>query len=262
MTLRIAVLGLGEAGALIARDLVAAGAVVSAFDPAVRNAPAGVEWRGSESLAAADADIVLSVNAATEAVKALKAGLPGVKPGALWADLNTSAARLKQELAGIAAAAGISFVDVAVMSPVPGKGLKVPMLVSGPGASAYREKMSSLGAVVTLLEGPAGAAATRKLLRSVFFKGMAAAVVEAVSAARAAGCEAWLKDNIGQELAAADRAFVDRLITGSVHHAHRRSHEMAAATDLLGELSVAPRVSAASKAWLDYLDDHPEWLKA
>ena len=37
----IAVLGLGEAGSLLARDLVAAGAAVRGFDPKVP-APAGV----------------------------------------------------------------------------------------------------------------------------------------------------------------------------------------------------------------------------
>jgi len=35
----VAVLGLGEAGALIAADLVAAGAVVRGFDPHVRPGP-------------------------------------------------------------------------------------------------------------------------------------------------------------------------------------------------------------------------------
>ena len=38
-----------------------------------------------------------------------------------------------------------------------------------------------------MLDGPAGLAAARKLLRSVFYKGMAASIVEALDAARAAG---------------------------------------------------------------------------
>ena len=37
----IAVLGLGEAGSVIARDLVAAGVVVRGYDPAVAASPAG-----------------------------------------------------------------------------------------------------------------------------------------------------------------------------------------------------------------------------
>ena len=65
----IAVLGFGEAGSLLTRDLVAAGASVRGFDPAVP-APAGVTEAGSDAEAAAGADLVLSVNSAKEAVAA------------------------------------------------------------------------------------------------------------------------------------------------------------------------------------------------
>ena len=44
----------------------------------------------------------------------------------------------------------------------------------------------------------------KKLLRSVFYKGMAAAVVEALEAARAAGYEQWLREHLAAELTAAN----------------------------------------------------------
>ena len=59
----IAVLGFGEAGSLIARDLVAAGAAVRGFDPQAP-APAGVTAAGSDAEAVTGADLVLSVNSA------------------------------------------------------------------------------------------------------------------------------------------------------------------------------------------------------
>lgn len=68
----IAVLGFGEAGSLIARDLVAAGAAVRGFDPRVP-APAGVTAAGSDAEAVTGADLVLSVNSADEAVAAFTA---------------------------------------------------------------------------------------------------------------------------------------------------------------------------------------------
>ena len=141
------------------------------------------------------------------------------------------------------------------MTPVPGQGLRTPMLVSGPGAEHYATVMSRLGADVTVLPGPPGAAATRKLIRSVFVKGMAAAIIEAVQAARKAGCEEWLRDQAAAEFQAADARLVDRLIDGSVKHAERRSHEMAAARELLAALGVPSRVSAASYDWLCELRD-------
>ena len=62
----VTVLGLGEAGSAIARDLVAAGARVRGFDP-VQPAPEGVEAAPDAAAAAASADVVLSVNSASVA---------------------------------------------------------------------------------------------------------------------------------------------------------------------------------------------------
>ncbi|MQA08018.1 MAG: DUF1932 domain-containing protein [Pseudonocardiaceae bacterium] len=241
----IAVLGLGEAGGAIAGDLVAAGAVVRGYDPAV-SAPEGVLDTGSEADAATGAELVLSVNSAKACVDALRAGVGGVD-GAVWADLNTASPGTKRELAGIATAHGITFADVAIMAPVPGNGLRTPMLASGAGAARVAELLGGLGASVEVLDGEPGMAASKKLLRSVFFKGLAAAVVEALEAGRAAGCEPWLRENIVAELASADESTVDRLVTGTHRHAVRRADEMAAATDMLTELGVRPSMAAATR---------------
>jgi 3-hydroxyisobutyrate dehydrogenase-like beta-hydroxyacid dehydrogenase len=155
--------------------------------------------------------------------------------------------------AGLAAQAAVPFADIAIMAPVPGRGLRVPMLASGPAAVRAGAILGGCGGTVAVLDGPAGAAAIRKLLRSVFYKGMAAAVIEALLAARAVGCEDWLRAHIAEELAAADAGTLDRLEQGSYQHATRRAHEMTAASDLLGELAVPPRVARASQLWLEEL---------
>ena len=250
----VAVLGLGEAGSAIASDLVGAGVRVRGFDP-VAPVPAGVEAARSDADACLGADLVLSLTTAAQAESALRQSLDGggLSGSVVYADANTSAAGLKQWLAVTAVSAGVSFADLAVMAPVPGRGLRVPMLASGPGAERAAEILSSCGGQVEVLDGQAGAAATRKLLRSVFYKGMSAAIIEALLAARAAGCEDWLREHIASELAAADAAALDRMETGSYKHALRRSHEMAAACEMLGELSVPPRVAKASQLWLEDL---------
>jgi 3-hydroxyisobutyrate dehydrogenase-like beta-hydroxyacid dehydrogenase len=247
------VLGLGEAGWEIAAGLVEAGAVVRGFDPRVDGVPADVVACGSDAEAARGADVVLALTSAREAAETLGLALPGCGDGLVYADLNTGPAGLKAELAAVAGQAGVAFADVAMMAPVPGLGLRVPMLVSGAGAQAYAAALDGLGTDVTVLPGPAGAAASRKLVRSVFYKGLAAAVIEALRAGRAAGCEDWLRADIGQVLAGASAATVDRLEQGSLRHARRRAHEMAAAGDLLDELGVPARVTRASQAWLEEL---------
>ncbi|MET9915298.1 DUF1932 domain-containing protein [Streptomyces sp. NPDC006476] len=244
--LRIAVLGLGEAGGAIARDLVAAEARVRGYDPAVP-APEGVTDTGSEAEAAEGSDIVLSVNSASAAVDALRAGLAGTAPGCLWADLNTAAPAVKRHLSQISGAAGIDFVDVSLMAPVPGKGLRTPMLVSGTAATRLAMLLRPLGATLDVLDGPAGLAAERKLLRSVFYKGLAAAVIEALDAAQAAGCEEWLREHIADELTQANAVTLCRLVDGSRRHAVRRVTEMQAAADMLDELDVPALITTASR---------------
>jgi len=124
----IAVLGLGEAGSEIAADLVAAGAVVHAYDPKVA-APATVRGFGSDADAARGASVILALTSAHEAAQTLALALPGIGAGASYADLNTGSAGLKASLAQTAARAGVSFADVALMAPVPGAGLCTPMRV-------------------------------------------------------------------------------------------------------------------------------------
>jgi 3-hydroxyisobutyrate dehydrogenase-like beta-hydroxyacid dehydrogenase len=267
-TLVIAVLGLGEAGSVIARDLATAGVQVRGYDPAVTAAEPVLDT-ASEAEAARGAYLVLSVNSAKTAVGALTACLPGLhqeglaesgprtEESPLWADLNTASPGTKRQLAGIAEQARVPFADVAIMAPVPGRGLRVPMLASGAGAARYAAVLTPLGADIEVLDGPAGLAATRKLLRSVFYKGMATSIVEALAAARAAGDEQWLAEHIAAELTSADAATVDRITDGTRKHAVRRAAEMEAAAAMLTELGVPPLMADASRAVHERLAETP-----
>ncbi|WP_375489366.1 NAD(P)-binding domain-containing protein [uncultured Jatrophihabitans sp.] len=251
--LTVAVLGLGEAGGAIAADLIAAGVTVRGYDPqpsAQSGAPAALVPCPGEAEATRGADVVLSVNSAAAAMDALRAGFVNARPSSVWADLNTASPQRERELAGVARSAGVPFADVSLMAPVPGNGLRTPMLVSGDGAPRYAELFRPLGADIEVLELPAGEAAQRKLLRSVFFKGTAAAVTEALHAAQAVGMQQWMRELIGAEFERADASFAQRLERGSVQHAVRRQEEMAAAVELLDELGVPPRIAAAARDWL------------
>jgi 3-hydroxyisobutyrate dehydrogenase-like beta-hydroxyacid dehydrogenase len=245
----VAVLGLGEAGAAIGQDLLGSGVTVRGYDP-VAATPAGIIETGSDAEACEGADLVLSLTTAHEAEAAFRDAAPGISRQAWFADLNTSSAGLKLRLAAVAQQHGVAFADVAMMSPVPGRGIRTPMLVSGPAAADVAAALNSLGGNAEVLPGPAGTAASRKLLRSVFYKGMAAAVVEALCASRAAGCESWLRESIAGDLG---EAMLDRLEQGSIAHAARRADEMAAAAEQLDELGVPARIAAASRDWLEQL---------
>ena len=252
--LSVAVLGLGEAGAAIARDLAEAGARVAGFDPR-EGAGDGLPRADSPEAAVDGADIVLSVNSADAAAAAARSVLGSLKAGQVFADLNSAGAPLKRELAQLVEPSGALFADVALMAGVPGRGLRTPALVSGAGARRFAERMGAAGMPVEVVGEEPGQAAVRKLLRSVFMKGLAAAAIEALSAGAAAGCEDWLREEIAGALTSADAALLERLETGSRRHAARRVHEVEDASALLRELGVEPRISEASAGWLTQLRD-------
>lgn len=238
--LNVAVFGLGEAGALISSDLADAGVRVTGFDPADVNTPVGVRRVIDPKEAVVDADVILGITAQADVETAICQALNSIKPGSLYADLSTSPAAVKKDLAGIAQSKEILFTDIALMTIVPGNGMRTPALASGPGADHFVSLFSPLGVPVEAISDIAGDAATRKLLRSVMMKGLASLVVEAMEAAYAAGCEEWLWKNMSDQLTSANEKVLSRLITGTQTHALRRLHEMQASMALLEDLGVEP----------------------
>jgi 3-hydroxyisobutyrate dehydrogenase-like beta-hydroxyacid dehydrogenase len=118
--------------------------------------------------------------------------------------------------------------------------------VSGTGADRYVATMAHLGVPTEFVGERAGDASTRKLLRSVVMKGLAAVLVEAVRAADAAELAAWLWRDISAEITAADEALLTRLVRGTGVHAVRRIDEMEAAVALLESLGVEPIMARAT----------------
>lgn len=256
-TLVVAVLGLGEAGSAIARDLVRAGVETRGWDPAPRGNIQGIPLAQNGPAAVEGAHVVLSINVAAVARNVARSVAAALAPTCLFADLNTAPPQLKRDVAAIIEPVGAHFVDVALIAPVPGRGLRTPALVSGSGAEAFRERFAPLGMPIEVAGAAPGEAATRKLLRSVFMKGWAAAVIESLEAARRLGAEEWLRREIAREFTLADERLMIRLIEGSRQHAVRRVEEMTAASELLTGLGIAPRIANAATGWLRQLAGEP-----
>jgi 3-hydroxyisobutyrate dehydrogenase-like beta-hydroxyacid dehydrogenase len=234
--MRVAVLGLGEAGSRLAVDLAGEGVDVAGYDPARPS-----ESTADAESAVAESDIVLSVNSAAVAVGVAGTAAAALRSDAVYADLNTGGPGLKRELAELIGAT--RFADVALLGPVPARGLRTPVLASGGGAVGFAEAFVPLGMPVEVVSTAAGDAAQLKLLRSVFMKGLAAAAIESHTAAVAAGHGEWLDEQIAGVIG---RPLLERLLEGSTQHAARRVDEMEAAKVLLLELGVEPRIADAS----------------
>ncbi|MFL4473938.1 DUF1932 domain-containing protein [Paeniglutamicibacter sp. MACA_103] len=244
--MKCTIIGLGEAGGIYAASLLGAGHEVSGFDPMVTTAPTGVNLAGSAAEAATGADLVLVLTGAGAARPVARECLPVMAPGSCYADLTSSSPGTMEELGRDAGE--VRFADIAILGPVITQGVKTPLMASGPGAELFAGVLRGAGAPVEVVAGPPGAAMAHKLLRSVFMKGIASVVVEAVEAGRAAGMEDWIRAQIAGQLAGDGQAVIDRFLTGTRKHAMRRSGEMISTSGYLAELGVPSEMTDASAA--------------
>jgi len=240
----IAILGIGEAGGALARDLIAKGVLVRGWDPEARMIPDGLDFESSNPAAVSGADIVLSVNWASVAVEVAAEVAPVLQPNQLFADLNTAAPQNKRDVAAIIERTGALFIDGALMDPVLPKGLGTQVYASGSGAEIFSEKMTPLGMPVTFLDHEAGNAATHKLVRSIVYKGIAAVVMECLEAAEALSMSEFARAQMMTILR--DEAMIDRFVNGSIKHAQRRVQEMGAVVEMLNSIGVSAFTSHAA----------------
>jgi 3-hydroxyisobutyrate dehydrogenase-like beta-hydroxyacid dehydrogenase len=248
--MRVAVLGLGEAGSLLAAELARAGDEVHGHDPAPVPTPPGVRRHDRAEGAVTDCALVLAVTPGSMAGAALSEVIDALADDALYADFSTASPALKSELAAMAAGRGLPFADVALMSAIPGRGLAAPALASGSGARQFADLINARGGSVDVVGHRAGEAATRKLLRSVVMKGIAALLIESMEAAEAHGESGWAWGHLVDQLTSIDVALMERLLFDTVSHAERRLEEMTAAQEMLIGLGVPADMTAATMARL------------
>ncbi len=245
--MHIAILGLGEAGSLFANDLSAMGITVSGWDPLPkRSLHKNVHFAESNADAVKDADIIFSVNLSSASEAIAKEVLPVINARKIYAEMNTSSPQKKIAVYNILKSSGVQYVDLAIMAPVPPKGIKTPFLASGPGAKKLQEMMKSLQLDFSFLSENVGDASTRKLLRSIVYKGVAAVICEAMEAGKAFGLEEYIREQISSVIGGND-ALIDRFVEGSYSHAERRIHEMEAVVQMLEEKDLRPLMSAAAR---------------
>jgi 3-hydroxyisobutyrate dehydrogenase-like beta-hydroxyacid dehydrogenase len=188
----------------------------------------------------------MAVTAAADAQAAIAQAWDAIGRGTVYADLSTAPPSLKQDLNDTATLRGLPFADVALMAPVPGRGLATPSIASGPGAAAYADTVNPLGASVEVIGSEPGTAAVRKLIRSIFMKGLTAVVIEAARTAQAAGEEEWFWDHLVGVVSGADEELLGRLVSSTATHSTRRLEEMEAAVQLLEILEVDPVMTRAT----------------
>ncbi len=251
--MHIAILGLGEAGSQFANDLAVMGVTVSGWDPNPSRAlHEKVRFAKNNIDASKDADIIFSVNLSSASETIAKEVLPVMNADKIYAEMNTSSPQKKIAVYDILKSSGVQFVDLAIMAPVPPKGIKTPFLASGPGAIKMEKSLEKLALDFSFLSDNVGDASIRKLLRSIIYKGIAAVICEAMEAGKVFGLENYIREQISSVIGGND-ALIDRFVEGSYTHAKRRIEEMEAVVQMLEVKEIQPMMSAAARDNLEKL---------
>ncbi len=249
----IAILGLGEAGSHFANDLANMGVNVIGFDPnPVRFLHENVVLAPNNLEAARNADIIFSVNLSSVSEEIAREVMPVLDEFKVYLEMNTSSPDKKITIYEILKSTGVQYVDLAIMAPVPPKGIQTPFLASGNGAKIFQEKVKNLNINVSVLSDAVGEASTRKLLRSIVYKGVAAVICEAMEAGHKFGLENYIREQISSVIGS-DDDLIDRFVEGSRKHALRRMHEMEAVVDMLKDKDLEPIMSEATRENLEKL---------
>jgi 3-hydroxyisobutyrate dehydrogenase-like beta-hydroxyacid dehydrogenase len=266
----VGLVGYGEVGRILAEDLRKQDLKVTAYDIKLRSDQAGGALRDHASVhgvaltashadLAAQADFVISAVTASQAVPVAQACAPAVKPGAWFVDFNSASPGAKQRAAALIDGGGGRYVEGAVMTSIPPKRSKVPLLLGGAGAEALAPLLVELGFDASVASVELGVASAVKMCRSIMIKGMEAMVIEAYTTARAYGVEDAVLASLAETFPGINwekqgAYFFQRVI----EHGRRRSEEVREVAETVREIGLTPwsaQGTAERQAWVADLAD-------
>lgn len=244
---QVGIIGFGEVGRIFARDLLAGGVGgITAFDVASVAPAWGVTMAASALDAVRGADLVISSVTAGGALAALAAALPGLGRGPFVLDVNSVSPGTKQATAAAVEAAGGRYVEAAVMTSVPPKGLASPMWLGGAHAAAFVAAAEGLNMNLKVFSAEIGGASSVKMCRSIMIKGLEALTTECMLTARHYGVEKHVLASLGDTLPHPDwRELARYVMSRALIHGKRRSEEVAEVAVTVREAGVPPMMSLA-----------------
>lgn len=262
--MNIAFLGFGEAGQAFAAGWAGRDALrFSAYDiktdhadPAVRQGKrddyARHDLVGADTPreAVAEAELVVSLVTADQALNAARAAAAHLRSGTLYFDGNSCAPDTKRAAAAAIDGAGGCYVDMAVMAAVHPALHRVAVLLGGPHAEAAMEVAGTLDMNARPVPGDVGTASSIKMVRSIMMKGLEALVCECVLAGRRAGVDQEVLDSLektypGFGWTERSAYMFERVMT----HGLRRAAEMREVAKTVDDLGLAGGMARATVDW-------------
>ena len=217
-------------------------------------ARAGVEAVGSMAALTAKADIIISAVTASQAGAVADEAATSIRPGTWLMDLNSCSPGTKQRSSERIDGAGGRYVESAVMTTVPGYGIRVPMLLGGRHAAAFRAVMAPLGFDMQIVDERIGVASATKMCRSVMIKGLESLLVESLVSARHYGVEDRVLASLSETFPELDwEKVASYMIMRTALHGKRRAEEMREVAVTVREAGLEPLMASAIAERQDHM---------
>ena len=192
-----------------------------------------------------EADVVVSAVFGSVALDVFQQALPFVRKEALFVDMTTADPEDMQRAEVLARAAGLHFVDIGIAGAVNLQGEKTPLLCAGERAADVATLFASVGAPIQVVSRRAGDAASLKLLRSIFTKGLEALSVECLMTAQRRGLTAELHQILSDIDQACLKTMMESMVCTHIVHASRRQKEVMEAQRQMIGAGLTPLVTPA-----------------
>jgi 3-hydroxyisobutyrate dehydrogenase-like beta-hydroxyacid dehydrogenase len=172
-------------------------------------------------------EVVISCVTGAMAASVAEEAAPFLRTGHLYADVNTAAPQVKEQVAGIVEPTGAGFIDAAMMGAIPTFLHRVPILASGDGAERFQLAMQPYEMNIRVIGPKPGQASAIKMFRSIFMKGMLSLFLEMLTATHRYGVDEMVLGSIAESLDGVPFRETARLqMTKGVVNAGRMAHEM------------------------------------
>jgi 3-hydroxyisobutyrate dehydrogenase-like beta-hydroxyacid dehydrogenase len=250
-SVRLALIGYGEVGQIFAQEFRARGVndiavydivfdqTSTGWDRLKRAREAGVRPASDAADAARGADIVISAVTADAAATVAMQAAEYLRGGQIFFDINSASPATKRASARHVEATTAHFVEGAVMAPVPGRGIRVPILAGGAHAETAAQMLNALGMNVRPVSTEPGRASAMKLCRSIMIKGIEALIIDCAVAASQWDVETEVFDSLAETFPAIDFRVLAQTMADRVRkHGIRRAAEMREAARMLEDLGL------------------------
>jgi 3-hydroxyisobutyrate dehydrogenase-like beta-hydroxyacid dehydrogenase len=248
---RLALIGYGEVGQIFAQEFRAQGVndiavydivfdlATTGRDRVKRAREARVRPASGAADAARGADIVISAVTADAAATVAMQAAEYLRAGQIFFDINSASPATKRASARHVEATAAHFVEGAVMAPVPGRGIRVPILAGGAHAETAAQMLNALGMNVRPVSTEPGRASATKLCRSIMIKGIEALITDCAVAALQWDVEAEVFESLAETFPSIDFRVLAQTMAERVRkHGIRRAAEMREAASMLEDVGL------------------------